>query len=130
MKERYLSSPYAPGSPHNQLLPEEMQKMTLLCKRSMWIHMTTCHQNTSELQWKVNAVATPIAQYRILLHRIQTIPLFLAQSRHTILSSLGACMQPAGGYRCMMTGNEYAECSEITVDELIILKDRNYMYCE
>lgn len=30
----------------------------------------------------------------------------------------------------MMTGNEYAECSEITVDELIILKDRNYMYCE
>lgn len=29
-----------------------------------------------------------------------------------------------------MTGNENAEGSEITGDELIILKDRNYIYCE
>lgn len=125
LKERYLSSLYSPGS---QLLPrKELQNMTLLCKRFMWIHMTietllSRSGRRMQLLHQQHNIEFSYTEFRLFHY-------FLAQSRHTVLSSLGACMQSAGGHRCTMAGNEYAEGSKITV-QLIILKDRNYMYCE
>lgn len=70
------------------------------------------------------------SRYGALLHRLYTILLSLAQSQHTVLPALGPCISSAGGHRHVMTGNENAEGSEITVNELMILKDRSYIYCE
>lgn len=95
----------------------------------MWVQVAMWHQNTFVLQWRATAVVTPAAnRYGALQHRLYTILLSLAQSKHTVLPALGPCISSAGGHRRVMTGNENAEDSEITVNELMILKDRSYIY--